>query len=152
MRSQVASSVCEGLARAVTSPTRGRPSRLMLRELQKVQWRDIMANDPVFRDLESADDPDGALSNKGQPSHLDRLDAETFGATEHYYRRLDLLAPILPYVLDRRIGLAIAAGKSMRKIKETFNVGQSRIDRVHRAMRAWIPERFWREWEELRSE
>lgn len=101
-----------------------------------------------FRDLECAEDPDGPLSNAGQPSHLDRMDISQVQAAAAYHRRVGDLARYLPFSRDRAIAEAVADGVGVRAIKARLRVGQGRVERVLRTIRQWLPDRNWAEPEE----
>lgn len=101
-----------------------------------------------FHDLENLDDPDGPLSNAGQPSHLDTTSALEAQQAASYYRRLGQLAGRLPFARDQAIAEALADGLGIRTIKSKLSVGQGRIERVMYTLRSWLPEKNWAEPEE----
>lgn len=116
-------------------------SRLQVILLQEA-WR-IRLRLSGFHDLENAEDPDAPLSNAGQPSHLDRTDAVQVQHAAAYYRRMGQFPRFFPIRRDARIADMIADGVGTRTIKEKLVVGQSRIERVLRIIRKWIPDPTW---------
>jgi hypothetical protein len=123
----------------VTRPTRVSKVSLCL---MKEAWR-LRLQLSGFHDLESADDPDGPLSNAGQPSHLDKADTVTVQHAAAYYRRVGQLASKFPFSRDREIAEAVADGASIRDIKSSLGTGQGRIERVMHVLRQWMPEDIW---------
>jgi hypothetical protein len=116
----------------------GKTAELLLRRV----WSIRLAKDG-FRDLESAEDPDGPLSNAGQPSHLDLVDGVQSESAASYYSRVTELAGKLPFRRDVAIAEELGEGASVRDIKLKLKVGQGRIDRVKRTVEAWIPPGHW---------
>lgn len=118
-----------------------RMSRLQIILLQEA-WR-IRLRMSGFHDLESAEDPDGPLSNAGQPSHLDKTDSVQVQHAAAYYRRIGQLARHFPFRRDADIAEMLADGAGIRSIKVKLGCGQGRIERVLRVIRAWIPGTKW---------
>lgn len=116
-------------------------SRLQVLLLQE-SWR-IRLRISGFHDLENPEDPDGPLSNAGQPSHLDRTDSVQVQHAAAYYRRIGQLARHFPFHKDAVIAEMLADGAGIRTIKAKLGTGQGRIERVLRVIRAWIPETAW---------
>lgn len=120
---------------------RVRPSRMSTILLTE-SWR-IRLRLSGFHDLENPDDPDGPLSNAGQPSHLDRVDETQVRNAAAYYRRIGQLAMKLPFRRDQQIAEMVADGAGIRTIKSTLGVGQGRVERVMRLIGGWVPPENW---------
>lgn len=131
---------------AAEKPASGRPNPLAL-VLLKEAWR-LRLRLSGFHDLENPDDPDGPLSNAGQPSHFDTADSVIVQSNAAYYRRIGQLSQKLPFGRDRAIAEMLADGHGIRSIKSGLGVGQGRIERIQRQVRSWVPERKWSDGED----
>lgn len=124
--------------------TAGRPNPLAL-PLLKEAWR-LRLRISGFHDLENPEDPDGPLSNAGQPSHFDTADSVTVQSNAAYYRRIGRLEQKLPFGRDRAIAEMLADGHGIRSIKSKLRCGQGKVERVQREIRSWVPESKCRKW------
>lgn len=119
-------------------PNPRRPvGRVTERILRKV-WHLRVAK-TGFRDLENPDNPDGPLSDIHNP----RRCLGAFGdheSTAEYYRRFEHLASRFEDATDRAIAQALADGHVVQRVQDELHVGQGRIERVVRTVKAWMKE------------
>lgn len=132
--------------------TKKRPVGKVAIESLKRAWA-IRLKRSGFQDLEAPGLSEGRLSQRGCASHLYERDssraAEVLEDTREYYTRLthlcwrlsDTRLPGVNDPGDRAVGLAVADGWSIRRIKTELGVGQPRIERVTRELRAMARER-----------
>lgn len=130
-----------GPAVVASKPAVCRPNPLAVL-LLKEAWR-LRLRLSGFHDLENPDDPDGPLSNAGQPSHFDTADSVIVQSNAAYYRRIGQLSQKLPFGGDRAIAEMLADGHGIRSIKSGLRCGQGRVERVQREIRSWVPESKW---------